>query len=262
MEKDHISIPRCRTAFTLIELLVVIAIIAILAALLVPALRQARESANASLCLYNLRKIGTGLHGWLREHDEITPPYVAYESVRKPVKLPDGSRYRDIRKMWVHREWFRSGAFQGGIKDGDGFLGPYMDTQENTKQGVVGCPSVKNGNNSATHGGISYSGYQEYARSLGINLDVTDWFIGGGHGRNGRHIDEFESPFSFVCMVDVMGISSAYVIQPVSNPQDWGFGVPIPRHGGRFNVMYLDGHAGMGTYAEDYKTENFHQPAQ
>ncbi len=51
-----------------------IAIIAILAAILTPAARQARESANNSLCLYNLRKIGRGLHGYLREHGEITPP--------------------------------------------------------------------------------------------------------------------------------------------------------------------------------------------
>src|SRR5688572_3660065 len=49
---------RTNRGFTLIELLVVVAIISILAALLLPALRGAKESARSARCLSNLKQMG------------------------------------------------------------------------------------------------------------------------------------------------------------------------------------------------------------
>jgi prepilin-type N-terminal cleavage/methylation domain-containing protein/prepilin-type processing-associated H-X9-DG protein len=60
-------------AFTLIELLVVIAIIAILAAILFPVFAQAREKARQTVCLSNIKQIGSGLMMYTQDYDETYP---------------------------------------------------------------------------------------------------------------------------------------------------------------------------------------------
>jgi prepilin-type N-terminal cleavage/methylation domain-containing protein/prepilin-type processing-associated H-X9-DG protein len=62
-----------RLGFTLIELLVVIAIIAILAAILFPVFAQAREKARAISSLSNLKQIGTSIHMYIQDYDEMFP---------------------------------------------------------------------------------------------------------------------------------------------------------------------------------------------
>lgn len=69
---------RNRSAFTLIEVLVVVAIISLLLALLVPAMRKARDQANTVQCLSQLHQIGHGILMYAADHRGTLIPGVIY----------------------------------------------------------------------------------------------------------------------------------------------------------------------------------------
>jgi len=67
---------REQSGFTLVELLVVIAIISVLMALLLPAVQRARESANKTSCLNNMKNIMLALHNYHDIHRGFPPAWV------------------------------------------------------------------------------------------------------------------------------------------------------------------------------------------
>ena len=269
-------------AFTLVELLVVVAIIAIIMSLLLPALRNARQSAYGGRCLSNLHQIGLAATMYTMENRGELPPYADTGSVMPP-SVP-GVPYSPShwRRMYLVTTWDLSGPWPAYPRGGDGFFGPYLKTgigidptktpsSDGTYGGlkfILGCPSEAVGPTTKvlTHPGNPGARAQPAwrAMSYGVNLaDATPFYpiypgvfdIDQGWPWPGYNIDQL--PGRMVVMADSPG-NSPYMHGPYSGGypggdipwEDITQQAPDPRHAKVFEAVFVDGHSKGGRIEE------------
>lgn len=250
-----------RNGFTLIELLVVVSIIALLVSILLPSLSKAREQAKSAVCMSHIKQIGIALPMYVMDYNDAIPPYrdMYHHSADDSFTDPAGTTYTQYDRYSLLTTWFYPGAYSDPARDGDGFLGVYLSTHTGGPDGILYCPSMRDGLHSATftNKGVEQVWYVDKYRSYALNLaGICDLVtVNGADWRAPVKYGAIKNPSELVYMCDSNG-RAVYVWTPRALLYDIeGNTATTPaleRHNGRFNVVILDGHVDSGTADELY----------
>ncbi len=228
-----------RTGFTLIELLVVIAIIAILAAILFPVFAQARESARRTVCLSNVKQIGLAMQMYIQDYDEVTPTILGPRGGNKSyqidyyVQLYPYTKNIDLFFCPDRNQYALDNVGDTCNDSYDYATGQRFITQDRCAGYGYNWAITSNAGSGLLFGRTNTSQWRVNAGKPLAMFDAPSQLIAFG--------DTGDSPRYTIC--------ADYIVQydpPGSNS--------VLRHGGRYNMAFVDGHAKNILFSGGYLT--------
>ena len=206
---------------TLIEILIVIVIIVVIAAIMFPIARGMREKARAAVCAQNLKQIGIGLHAYISENNG---------------RFPNGRAHvswlRDDSNNSLGLSWYDAAAKNLGREN---YSNRFNDPDAEPLPDVFGCPS---GHGKPYHPAWPYTG--DYAANLYLGQE--------NHGV--LTMSSVRNPASTPYVQDTVrqnNFGAGIYSSGFSKSSDFAFAA---RHGGKGNILWVDGHVSSLTYEE------------
>jgi prepilin-type N-terminal cleavage/methylation domain-containing protein len=203
---SHIASQK-RRGFTLVELLVVIGIIAVLIGVLLPVLSKSRAAANRTMCLCNIRQLGTAILMYCNENNGWFPT---------SANPDDSVAYKQYADDWV---WW-----QANRKLDDSIVAKYVGRGEKLKN-LLRCPAdVFDARK--TYPAI-VPGQGPYLYSYGMNNGLARNVRTGAPAGFRTKISQWRAPYRKIMLTEGLDAPPGAFAMAA-----WQYGAPITkRHG-------------------------------
>lgn len=233
-----------KPGFTLIELLVVISIIALLVSILLPALGSARNAAQTSVCLSNLRQTHVGVNTYVENNNQYWPTAVNYPFATQPGVFTGGPNWQQVVAHEIGVNYSPESAYGLIYPEQQQFY--YGFTRNN---GIFQCPT---GDYFNLWGSKAASSYAWNTAVYGMG-EGDAWAYGPTYGANPiwyqyygrRRTASIRKPSDQVMVGEYADFGKSiydYYYWALQTPNDL-----TTHHNGAASVTWLDGHASMET---------------